>query len=172
MTLVGIALLFVLGCVGYRQCNPQAQGVTRTARKTAARIYMRVTMLVRDTHLLVRLKIMVGFYQVVGVLRTTYRVNLPAEYDHYLGWLAWMGDLSTGVILPNGCVGDARQRLIIAGLVPVLLLGLIVLLAVLRRLVIHARLRAWSLERPPCANRSEAAPSMRCPCCCRCRTSS
>ena len=81
MTLVGIALLSVLGCVGYRQCNPQAQGVTRTARKTAARIYMRVTMLVRDTHLLVRLKIMVGFYQVVGVLRTTYRVNLPAEYD-------------------------------------------------------------------------------------------
>ena len=73
-TLVGIALLSVLGVVCYRKCNPQAQGVTRTARKTAARTYMRVTMLVRDTHLLVRLKIMVGFYQVVGVLRTTYRV--------------------------------------------------------------------------------------------------
>ena len=72
-------------------------------------------MLARDTDVVIRLKIMVGFYQVVGVLRTTYRVSLPSEYDTYLGWLAWMGDLSTGLILPNGCVGDARQRLILAG---------------------------------------------------------
>ena len=50
-------------------------------------------MLARDTDVVIRLKIMVGFYQVVGVLRTTYRVSLPSEYDTYLGWLAWMGDL-------------------------------------------------------------------------------
>ena len=149
-TIVGVALLLVLAAVCYRKCNPNATGPRqRAVRKTASRLYMRATMLVRDTHLLVRLKIMVGFYQVVGVLRTTYRVKLPAEYDDYLGWLAWMGDLSTGLILPNGCVGDAQQRLVLAGLVPVLLLGLIALLAVGRRLAIHARLRIWAMERPP-----------------------
>ena len=73
-------------------------------------------------------------------------MDLPPEYDAYVGWLSWMGEISTGLIMPESCVGNAYQRLLLAGLMPVVILGLVVLWAVGRRLAQCVRIRAS--ERP------------------------
>ena len=69
-------------------------------------------------------------------------MDLPPEYDAYVGWLSWMGEISTGLIMPESCVGNAYQRLLLAGLMPVVILGLVVLWAVGRRLAQCVRIRA------------------------------
>ena len=83
--LVAAVLLAVLSCFGYQHLHRRARdgAITHRIRKMAARGMMRAKLLARNTEFFIRLKIMVGFYQVVGVLKSTYGVDLPPEYDAY-----------------------------------------------------------------------------------------
>ena len=79
--LAGALLLTLLMCRCYWHRYAQHTTVIRI-RKAAQQVVMRWKLLVRDTSLLVRLKIMVGFYQVVGVLKSTYGCAQP--HTHHL----------------------------------------------------------------------------------------
>uniref|UniRef100_A0A7S3TEN2 Tyrosine-protein kinase ephrin type A/B receptor-like domain-containing protein n=1 Tax=Emiliania huxleyi TaxID=2903 RepID=A0A7S3TEN2_EMIHU len=89
-------------------------------------------------------KILLGFYQVVIVLSTTYSARLPEKYTGWTDKLSGAVSVDwSGILLPSQCVNFSLRLLTIA-LSPVGLIALLLLIGVL------VRIRRWQTapERP------------------------
>ena len=95
--------------------------------------------------LLVKIKLLIGFYQVLNAASSVFRVMMPAEYDHVSFGIRWLSFDLWGFMLPVECVGSHAASLGLQMCWPFALIGLTVVIWRMHALCLRSEQKAASI---------------------------
>lgn len=124
--LTGVGLTLGLIRTGLRLCGPRWIDAVERGGATAARL-----------GLVPKLKLLLGYYQVVVAMPEVFLVPLPSEYKAAMRVFHFIHFEWLSMLVPAACIGDYGLRLALDALMPLLVLALLILGGVLRQLTAH-----------------------------------